>query len=33
LIQEHGTTTVLFEHDYCKVAESGELIVKVGAPG
>jgi N-methylhydantoinase A len=33
LIQEHGTTTVLFEHDYCKVAESGELIVKVGAAG
>lgn len=30
LIQEHGTTTVLFEHDRCRVAESGELIVTVG---
>jgi N-methylhydantoinase A len=30
LIQEHGTTTVLFEHDRCKVAASGELIVTVG---
>jgi N-methylhydantoinase A len=30
LIQEHGTTTVLFEHDRCKVADSGELIVAVG---
>lgn len=30
LIQEHGTTTVLFEHDTCRVAESGELIIKVG---
>jgi N-methylhydantoinase A len=33
LIQEHGTTTVLFEHDTCKVANSGELIIKVGAAG
>jgi len=33
LIQEHGTTTVLFEHDTCKVADSGELIIKVGAAG
>jgi N-methylhydantoinase A len=30
LIQEHGTTTVLFEHDNCRVAESGELIIVVG---
>jgi N-methylhydantoinase A len=30
LIQEHGTTTVLFEHDRCRVANSGELIVAVG---
>jgi N-methylhydantoinase A len=30
LIQEHGTTTVLFERDTCVVAESGELIVTVG---
>jgi N-methylhydantoinase A len=30
LIQEHGTTTVLFENDRCRVAESGELIVTVG---
>ena len=31
LIQEHGTTTVLFEHDTCTVAPSGELIITVGA--
>ena len=31
LIQEHGTTTVLFENDKCRVAESGELIVSIGA--
>jgi N-methylhydantoinase A len=30
LIQEHGTTTVLFKNDECKVAPSGELIIKVG---
>jgi N-methylhydantoinase A len=30
LIQEHGTTTVLFERDTCTVAPSGELIVSVG---
>ena len=30
LIQEHGTTTVLFEHDACMVAPSGELIIAVG---
>jgi N-methylhydantoinase A len=30
LIQEHGTTTVLFEHDECVVAPSGELIITVG---
>ena len=30
LIQEHGTTTVLFEHDKCRVADSGELIIVVG---
>jgi len=29
LIQEHGTTTVLFAKDECKVAPSGELIIKV----
>ena len=33
LIQEHGTTTVLFERDTCKVADSGELMIKVGAVG
>src|SRR5215204_6516376 len=27
LIQEHGTTTVLFSKDECKVAPSGELII------
>jgi len=30
LIQEHGTTTVLFEHDSCEVAPSGELVISVG---
>jgi N-methylhydantoinase A len=30
LIQEHGTTTVLFERDVCTVAPSGELIITVG---
>jgi N-methylhydantoinase A len=30
LIQEHGTTTVLFENDSCRVANTGELIITVG---
>ena len=30
LIEEHGTTTVLFEGDTCRVAPSGELIIDVG---
>src|SRR5262249_51710164 len=30
LVQEHGTTTVLFERDACVVAPSGELIIRVG---
>jgi N-methylhydantoinase A len=30
LIQEHGTTTVLFERDVCEVAPSGELVINVG---
>jgi len=30
LVEEHGTTTVLFERDTCQVAPSGELIVTVG---
>ena len=30
LIEEHGTTTVLYKGDVCKVAPSGELIVTVG---
>jgi len=30
LIQEHGTTTVMYRGDACKVALSGELIIKVG---
>ena len=30
LIQEHGTTTVLFGGDDCRVAPSGEMIIKVG---
>jgi N-methylhydantoinase A len=33
LIQEHGTTTVLFENEAMRVAGSGELIIKVGAAG
>jgi N-methylhydantoinase A len=31
LIQEHGTTTVLFASDALTVAPSGELIIAVGA--
>ena len=31
LIEEHGTTTVLFKGDTCRVARSGELIIDVGA--
>jgi N-methylhydantoinase A len=30
IVQELGTTTVLFAGDQCKVAPSGELIIKVG---
>src|SRR5579862_6646132 len=30
LIEEHGTTTVLFKGDVCGVARSGELIIDVG---
>ncbi len=30
LVQEHGTTTVLYRKDVCTVAPSGELIIKVG---
>ena len=30
MVQEHGTTTVLFKGDDCRVAPSGELIIKVG---
>jgi N-methylhydantoinase A len=30
LIEEHGTTTVLFEKDRCTVAPSGELLIDVG---
>jgi N-methylhydantoinase A len=30
LIEEHGTTTVLFERDSCAVARSGEIIINVG---
>jgi N-methylhydantoinase A len=31
LIQEHGTTTVLFAQDTLTVAASGELLIAVGA--
>ncbi len=30
LIEEHGTTTVLYADDHCDVAPSGELIIRVG---
>jgi N-methylhydantoinase A len=30
LIEEHGTTTVLYPGDQCRVASSGELIIAVG---
>ncbi|MGH7087404.1 MAG: hydantoinase/oxoprolinase family protein, partial [Stellaceae bacterium] len=30
IVQEHGTTTVLFAGDRCQVADTGELIVEVG---
>src|ERR1700692_3221740 len=30
LIEEHGTTTVLFKGDSCRMARSGELIIDVG---
>jgi N-methylhydantoinase A len=30
LIEEHGTTTVLYHGDQCRVAQSGELIIAVG---
>jgi N-methylhydantoinase A len=30
LIEEHGTTTVLYPGDACRVAPSGELIIAVG---
>jgi N-methylhydantoinase A len=31
LVQEHGTTTVLFAGDRCTVADTGELVVTVGS--
>ncbi len=31
LIEEHGTTTVIYAGDHCSVAPSGELIISVGA--
>jgi N-methylhydantoinase A len=30
LIQEHGTTTVMFKSDTCTVMPSGELIIRIG---
>jgi N-methylhydantoinase A len=30
IVQEHGTTTVLFEGDLCRVVESGEMVIEVG---
>ena len=31
IVQEHGTTTVMFAGDTCRVASTGELIITVGA--
>jgi N-methylhydantoinase A len=30
IVQEHGTTTVMFAGDSCTVAATGELIITVG---
>jgi N-methylhydantoinase A len=30
IVQEHGTTTVMFAGDICTVADTGELIITVG---
>jgi N-methylhydantoinase A len=30
IIQEHGTATMLFEGDICRVVESGEMVIEVG---
>jgi N-methylhydantoinase A len=30
LIEEHGTTTVMFKADTCRVAPSGEIIIDIG---
>ena len=30
IVQEHGTTTVMFPGDTCVVAQTGELIINVG---
>jgi N-methylhydantoinase A len=30
LIEEHGTTTVMYKGDICRVAASGELVIAVG---
>jgi N-methylhydantoinase A len=30
LIQEHGTTTVLYKGDQCTVTPSGELVIRIG---
>ncbi len=30
IVQEHGTTTVLFKGDICRVVESGEMVIEVG---
>src|SRR5207245_7878435 len=29
LVREHGTTTVLFKGDVCRVARTGELLISV----
>jgi N-methylhydantoinase A len=30
IVQEHGTTTVMFPGDVCTVAATGELVITVG---
>ncbi len=30
IVQEHGTTSVMFAGDFCTVAETGELMISVG---
>jgi N-methylhydantoinase A len=31
LIQEYGSTTVVFPQDVCEVAPTGEIVISIGA--